>query len=224
MILKKNKIIFLLPSKVGSTSFTQMIDSSGIEYNLCKYRKHPFISEVLQCQGINDFYNYDIIQLCRNPIDRLVSSYFFQRQLIVDKEKYKKFFDLDFNNFVKLIAENVKHLPDHTKKFCLNVFDDMNFSTRRAPTSYGVRFYLPQVKWNDMGMKIKYLKLEDLKKDIKYVYDILGTDFKFKFPKSNITKDKTSKPYIEMYNKESLELVKEIYKEDFKKLNYAIPA
>ena len=106
MILKKNKIIFLLPSKVGSTSFTQMIDSSGIEYDLCKYRKHPFISEVLQCQDINDFYNYDIIQLCRNPIDRVVSSYLIQRQKIDDQKKYKKFVDIDINNFGKLITEN----------------------------------------------------------------------------------------------------------------------
>ena len=223
MILRKNKLIFLLPSKVGSTSFSNMIKESGIEYELCSTLKHPFISELLQCKKLEDFYNYSIIQLCRNPIDRLVSAYFFQRQLIKDKEKYKKFLDLDFNSFVKLIAENVKHLPDHTKKFCFNVFDDMNFSTRMAPTSYGVRFYLPQVRWNDMGMKVKYLKLEDLKKNVKYAYQVLGDDIKLIFPESNITKNKTSKLYIEMYSKESLEIVKEIYKEDFKILNYDTP-
>lgn len=224
MVLKDKKVIFLLPSKTGSTSLTQMFKDNGIEFKLSPRHKHPFISEVLASNGIEDFYNYKVYQLCRNPIDRLVSAYYFQRQIIKQKEKYKDFFDLDFNQFVKLITANAHHLPDHTNKFCHNVFKDIDFGKHKSPNGYGVRFYLPQIKWNNTGMKVKYLKLEELSQDCSILSEILQTDIKFEFPKVNVTKEKTKKPYIEMYNSESLELVLNTYKEDFKILQYETPS
>ena len=220
MVLRDKKIIFLLPSKTGSSSLTQMFKDKGIDFELCYGHKHPFLSEVLKYNKISDFYNYKIYQLCRNPIDRLVSAYYFQRQIIKDKEKYKEFFNLDFNQFIKLITDNTHHLPDHTNRFCFNVFKDMDFGKKTSPTGYGVRFYLPQVKWNDYGLKINYLKLEDLSKDCSILSEILDTNIEFEFPIVNETKDKTDQPYISLYNSESLELVKNTYKEDFKILQY----
>jgi hypothetical protein len=220
MVLRDKKIIFLLPSKTGSSSLTQMFKGKGIDFELCYGHKHPFLSEVLKYNKISDFYNYKIYQLCRNPIDRLVSAYYFQRQIIEQKEKYKDFFNLDFNQFVKLVTSNTHHLPDHVNKFCYNVFQDIDFGKYKSPNGYGVRFYLPQVKWNDVGMKIKYIKLEDISKDCSILSEILDTEVNFELPKVNITKDKTDQPYISLYNSKSLELVKNTYKEDFKILQY----
>lgn len=220
MVLKEKKVIFLLPSKTGSTSLTQMLKDNDVEFKLSPRHKHPFLSEVLRSNRIEDFYNYKVYQLCRNPIDRLVSAYYFQRQIIEQKEKYKDFFNLNFNQFVKLITSNTHHLPDHVNKFCYNVFQDIDFGKHKSPNGYGVRFYLPQVKWNDVGMKIKYIKLEDMSKDCSILSEILDTEINFELPKVNITKEKTQQPYIGMYNDESLELVKNTYKEDFKILQY----
>lgn len=220
MVLKNKKVIFLLPSKTGSTAFTKLLNENNIEYKNSGLFKHPFLSEVLKTQNIKDFYNYDIYQLCRNPIERMVSAYFFQRQIIQNKEKYDKFFKLNFNEFVELITNNTALLPDHTNRFCYNVFNDVDFGKSTSPTGYGVRFYLPQVKWNDTGMKVKYLKLENLTKDCSSLSSILETDIKLNLPKANITKKKTEKPYIEMYSKKSLNLLIDTYQEDFKILNY----
>ena len=220
MVLKNKKVIFLLPSKTGSTAFTKLLNENNIEYKNSGLFKHPFLSEVLKSQNIKDFYNYDIYQLCRNPIERMVSAYFFQRQIIQNKEKYDKFFKLNFNEFVELITNNTALLPDHTNRFCYNVFNDVDFGKSTSPTGYGVRFYLPQVKWNDTGMKVKYLKLENLTKDCSNLSSILETDIKLDLPKANITKKKTKKPYIEMYSKKSLNLLIDTYQEDFKILNY----
>ena len=220
MVLKNKKVIFLLPSKTGSTAFTKLLNENNIEYKNSGLFKHPFLSEVLKSQNIKDFYNYDIYQLCRNPIERMVSAYFFQRQIIQNKKKYDKFFKLNFNEFVELITNNTALLPDHTNRFCYNVFNDVDFGKSTSPTGYGVRFYLPQVKWNDTGMKVKYLKLENLTKDCSNLSSILETDIKLNLPKANITKKKTKKPYIEMYSKKSLNLLIDTYQEDFKILNY----
>ena len=220
MVLKNKKVIFLLPSKTGSTAFTKLLNENNIEYKNSGLFKHPFLSEVLKSQNIKDFYNYDIYQLCRNPIERMVSAYFFQRQIIQNKKKYDKFFKLNFNEFVELITNNTGLLPDHTNRFCYNVFNDVDFGKSTSPTGYGVRFYLPQVKWNDTGMKVKYLKLENLTKDCSNLSSILETDIKLNLPKANITKKKTKKPYIEMYSKKSLNLLIDTYQEDFKILNY----
>ena len=223
MVLKNKKVIFLLPSKTGSTALNSLLKENNIEYKNSGYYKHPFLSEVLKSQNIKDFYNYDIYQLCRNPIERMVSAYFFQRQIIRNKKKYSKFFKLNFNEFVELITSNTHLLPDHINRFCYNVFDDVDFGKSTSPTGYGVRFYLPQVKWNDTGMKVKYLKLENLTKDCSSLSSILGTNKKLSLPKVNITKKKTKRPYIEMYNKKSLDLLIDTYQEDFKILDYAYP-
>lgn len=220
MIFKKNKVIFLLPSKVGSTSLVKMFKEYNISFDLTPTKKHPLLSELLEIMEIQDFYNYKIYQICRNPIDRMVSSYYFQRQIIKEKDKYKDFFSLDFNQFVKLITDNTHHLPNHVNRFCMNVFDDMNFSKRKAATAYGVRFYLPQTKWNDIGAKINYLKLEDLMKDCSIISKILNVNTNFVFPHKNKTKNKPTTSYINLYNNESLELLKKTYQEDFKCLQY----
>ena len=102
----------------------------------------------------------------------------------------------------------------------MNVFNDIDFSKRKSPTAYGVRFYLPQTKWNDMGVKINYLKLEDLIKDCSIISKILNINTDFVFPHKNKTKNKPNVSSVSLYNTESLELLKKAYQEDFKHLQY----
>ena len=102
----------------------------------------------------------------------------------------------------------------------MNVFNDVSFSKSKAPTAYGVRFYLPQTKWNDIGAKINYLKLEDLIKDCSIISKILNINTNFIFPHRNKTKNKPTTSSISLYSIESLELLKKTYQEDFKQLQY----
>ena len=42
MVLKNKKVIFLLPSKTGSTALNSLLKENNIEYKNSGYYKHPF--------------------------------------------------------------------------------------------------------------------------------------------------------------------------------------
>ena len=218
MILRYKKIIFLLPPKTGSSSFVKMFKDNGFHFEMVNTRIHPFLSEIIDYHKIENINEYKIYQLCRNPFDRMISSFFFQKKLIKDKKRYKKFIDLSFNDFVNLITDNVNLLPHSIDSFCENVFNDSEFSTRRLPSAYGIRFYIPQTKWVNDEINVTYLKLEDLSQDVSILQNILNTDKKLILPKINSNHVDIS--YKEMYSDESIEMIKTIYSQDFKKLNY----
>ena len=218
MLLRYKKIIFLLPPKTGSSSFVKMIKDSGFEFEMVETRLHPFLSEIIEYYEIEDIGEYKIYQLCRNPFDKMISSFYFQKKIIKDKKRYKKFIDLSFDDFVKLITNNVHLLPNSIDSFCENVFNDSEFSTRHLPSAYGIRFYIPQTKWINKNVDVTYLKIEDLNKDLSILQNILDTDKKLILPKIN--SNHLDIPYNEMYNNESIEMIQKVYNEDFLKLNY----
>ena len=249
MILKDKKIIFLLPPKTGTTSFIKMFRDNDINFELFpKFNQHSFLIELLKYINIEHLSDYKVYQLCRNPIDRLVSVFYFHKQILKGKDKYGDFIHLDFNNFVELINTNIHFLPHHPTQFCSKVLGDANFKKNQVRRLHGgMRFYIPQTKWNDLdflshpktlllsdfekknfiqskwksiNLKVKYLKLEDLSKDCSILSEILGITTKLELPKANITKDKTEELYINLYNDKTLKLAQNIYKNDFKTLSY----
>ena len=218
MILRYKKIIFLLPPKSGSSSFVKMLKDNGFEFEMVKTQLHPFLSEIIKYYKIEDISEYKIYQLCRNPFDRMVSSFYFQKKIIKDKKRYKEFIDLSFDDFIKLITDNVNLLPNNIDFFCENVFNDSKFSTRHLPSAYGIRFYIPQTKWVNENVDVTYLKIENLNENLLILQNILDVDKKLILPKIN--SNHVNIEYNEMYNTESIEMIKKIYSEDFVKLNY----
>lgn len=218
MLLRYKKIIFLLPPKTGSSSFVKMLKDSGFKFEMVEAQLHPFLSEIKSYFTIENINEYKIYQLCRNPFDRIISSFYFQKKIIKDKKRYKKFIDLSFDDFVKLITDNVHLLPNSIDSFCKSVFNDSEFSTRHLPSAYGVRFYIPQIKWVNENANVTYLKIEDLNEDLSILQNILDTDKKLVLPKINSNHVDIS--YNEMYSNESIEMIKKVYSGDFVKLNY----
>jgi len=218
MLLRYKKIIFLLPPKTGSSSFVKMIKDSGFEFEMVETQLHPFLHEIKSYYNIQNINEYKIYQLCRNPFDRIISSFYFQKKIIKDKKRYKKFIDLSFDDFVKLITDNVHLLPNSIDFFCKNVFNDSKFSTRHLPSAYGIRFYIPQTKWVNENINVTYLKIEDLNKDLSILQNILDTNKKLILPKINSNHVDIS--YNEMYSNKNIEMMKQVYSEDFLKLNY----
>jgi len=64
MVLKDKKLIFLLPSKTGSTSLVKMFKDYNLSFDLTPQKKHPLLSELLEIMGIQDFYNYMYSNIC----------------------------------------------------------------------------------------------------------------------------------------------------------------
>ena len=79
MLLRYKKIIFLLPPKTGSSSLAKMIKDNGFEFEMVKTQLHPFLSEIIEYHKIQNISEYKIYQLCRNPFDRIISSFYFQK-------------------------------------------------------------------------------------------------------------------------------------------------
>jgi hypothetical protein len=195
-----------------------MIKDNGFEFEMVKTQLHPFLSEIIEYHKIENINEYKIYQLCRNPFDRIISSFYFQKKIIKDKKRYKEFIDLSFDDFVKLITDNVHLLSQDIDSFCENVFNDSQFSTRHLPSAYGIRFYIPQTKWANNSINVTYLKIEDLNEDLSILQNILDIDKKLILPKINSNHIDTS--YNEMYSNENIEIIKKVYSEDFLKLNY----
>jgi len=219
MLLRYKKIIFLLPPKTGSTSFIRMMDDNKFRYELVNTQLHPFLSEIIDYHKITNINEYKIYQLCRNPIDKIISSFYFQKKIIKDKKRYKNFIDLSFSEFIKLVTDNVHLLPDTVNSFCKNVFNDSKFSTRHLPSAYGVRFYIPQTNWIDIEVDVTYLKIEDINKDTTILQNILDIDKKLILPKLNSNNINTS--YDGVCTNKDINLIYSKYEKDFTKLNYS---
>lgn len=216
MLLRDKKIIFLLPPKTGSTSFKKMIYDAGIEFEESDSELHPFLSEIITKYNINDLENYQVYQLCRNPFDRIASSFYFQKKIIKDKERYSKFIKLNFDDYVDIITKNSYLLPNHVDSFCKSVFDDDTFAKRHLPSAYGIRFYIPQTEWGLSNVRINYLKIEEF--DSLILQKILNIDRKLNLPKLNLNKDIVN--YKNLYNKKTIRMVTSAYSHDFEILNY----
>ena len=216
MLLRDKKIIFLLPPKTGSTSFKKMISDVGIEFEESDSELHPFLSEIITKYNINDLENYKVYQLCRNPFDRIASSFYFQKKIIKDKERYSKFIRLTFDAYVDIITKNSYLLPNYVDSFCKNVFDDDTFSKRHLPSAYGIRFYIPQTEWGISNIRINYLKIEEF--DSLILQKILNIDKKLNLPKLNLNQDIVN--YKNLYNEKTIKMVIDAYLHDFEILNY----
>jgi len=219
MLLRYKKIIFLLPPKTGSTSFIRMMSNNNVRYELVNTQLHPFLSEIIEYHKIKNINEYKIYQLCRNPFDKMISSFYFQKKIIKDKQRYKEFIDLSFSEFIKLVTDNIHLLPHNVDSFCKNVFNDSKFSTRHLPSAYGIRFYIPQTNWKDIEVDVTYLKIEDINNDTTILQNILDMDKKLILPKLNSNNINTS--YDGMCTNEDINLIYSKYEKDFTKLNYS---
>jgi hypothetical protein len=222
MIFNDKKIIVLLPPKTGTTSLRKGLKECNLTFKRASGKIHPYLSEILRSERYVDLKDYTIYQLCRNPLDRMVSAYYFQREILKKPPKgliyYKEFFDMDFNTFLKEVLDNLHYLPKDPASFGREVFRDKDLINAKKRTSRGVRFYIPQTKWNDVGAKINYLKLEDISKDNSIISDIFDVDFKSLHKNKTLTKPKVES--ISLYSEENLKAMKELYKDDFKILGY----
>ena len=223
MVLPDHKMIFLLPPKCGTSSFISLLKdnpefNSAVIINQDKNR-HMVLSHKLRKFNIKlqDFKTY---QLCRHPLNRLISSYHFHKRptsetetIFVGDGKYARIYE--FNEFLELalpiiIDSNSK--PNKRKFISWNrtISKDLHINHF---------FYKPQMEWNDLNVNVEYLKLEDLMQDTSKLFPILGESTPKKYPIKNKNK-KLKNPTLEIFTKQNLELAYEAYEQDFKILGY----
>lgn len=227
MVFLDKKIIFLLPPKCGTTSLSTLLLNTQKFSPMVSLRntRHSLLSKVVKSNNLQDtIQDYKIYQLCRNPLDRLVSSFYFYAnqfgvQRFLDQTQtykngeFKLTKELNFNNTMEVFLPHLHLLansPNHK--------DYPAYSGKRNFHGFFM-FLSPQSIWNDLDIDVEYIKLEDLKKSTSILSSIFKKDFQ-KFPSTNINKKRPSQPYLEMFTKKTLELAYKVYEQDFKILNY----
>lgn len=230
MVFLDEKIIFLLPPKCGTSSFVSLINSipkfnsnNALDSNK---GRHIRLSHTVRRHSIKNLQDYKIYQICRHPLDRLISSFYYLKPPISKDTKnpfsiithYDKKYE--FNVFLELILPfmiSIKHKPPKSFWYLWNRAIKKDF---KRINNF---FYQPQIYWNDLNTNVEYIKLEDIVQDSSLLFSILGENTLKTFPFENKNKGNNNKPKtptLEMFTKQNLELAYEAYEQDFKILGY----
>lgn len=254
MIFPSKKTIFLLPPKCGTSSFVRLIkdNTSLFDDPLTTDRGRHSLLEAnnskLEKNGEN-LQDYKVYQICRNPLDRLVSSFLYIDQQNETRKKQpprrrirnpkhirrvrRPLEGLNFVDAMKLTLPLVSHYPTTEKLSGIFRYTDTKFYKkylkdhphpffRTAGLNY-FQFYIPQYLWNNVNANITYLKLEDLQEDNSILSEIFEENLPV-FPTANEGKPSLKKlPYIEYYNEEVKKLLTTVYWGDFTALGYDFP-
>ena len=219
MIDKNKKTIVLMPPKTASNSVRILLEQFG--YNFYKDLNLPNIpqihltlSEIIKLYNIVDLEEYKIIQVVRDPYHRYVSSFFFQKKII--SNNYSIIFK-DYN-----LHEFSKHLLNskNTNNFVKNFYGDTSFvdyCIQNGISWGGTRFYDNQVDWDDVGVDVKYFKLEEISNDTTELQSYLNLPNK-QLPKIN--SQNLNIDYLSLITPEIKQIVIELFKKDFDKFFY----
>ena len=230
MVFLDEKIIFLLPPKCGTSSFVSLINSipkfnSNNVLDLNQAR-HIRLSHTVKRHNIKNLQDYKIYQICRHPLDRLISSFYYIKPPISRDTKnpfsiithYGN--EYKFNEFLELILPFIISIKNHSPKSHWYLW---NRTIKKDFKRIGNFFYQPQIYWNDLNTNVEYIKLEDIIQDSSLLFSILGENIPKSFPFINKNKGRNNKPKtptLEMFTKQNLKLAYEAYEQDFKILGY----
>ncbi len=213
IFLNTNKnILFIHPPKTGGEFISEYLSNFGFRSLHSKKgevgnyipSQHLHSEEMIKSIEKLGIKNFGItIMTVRNPYSRLESQYFYNfRKIFSVREINFGFFKrlLNFKTFNNYIKEAI----DQTKK----------------NRSYMNNHFRPQNEFEVFNPKI--FKLENgFEVLFKYVENELDSKKLGKYP-DRIPRPYFSKFYRVKWGKDTIELVNEFYKEDFKKYNYKL--
>lgn len=206
-----------MPPKTASNSIRNLLENLGYvfskDFRIIQPQIHLKLSEILDIYNVKDLGEYKIMQVVRDPYQRFVSSFYYQKKVlpINHDSKLKTFNFSDFSN----------HLYDakKTNDFIKNFYGDESYINRCIHNGDGwggSRLFDTQVSWDNIGVDVKYFKLETLSSDVSELESYLDTPIK-KFPKLN---SQDLQNYDSLITPEIKQIVTELFIEDFDKFDY----
>ena len=206
MIIDQHKAIFIhIPKNAGSSVKTYF------KYNSSK-NKHRTIEQI-KAENPEAYDSYRKFAIIRNPYDRMVSWYFYlkkemKREHLKGDWRWKsgEHFSSNFGEWIK------DPFKDYYSKWKIssipNSFHD-DFE-KKYLIKFNVPLLSPQCTWIDDTVDI--LKYENLSEDLNRFFKE-----QINIP---IFNNSEHEHYFNYYNKDSLDIVYNRYKEDFEKFNY----
>ncbi len=218
MVSRSNDIIVLAPPKTASNSLYKCLEDSGVEFDRLPFNKgnvkqHQTLSELCNTFDVLDvnIVDFKIIQIVRNPLDRLVSSFLHHNRMVSKP--------IEFDNLIEDLVELKPLLPNNIDEFYDHMYEPhWVLKMEGKPHWGGIRLWYEQNWYNDKFANVKTFKLEDLQKDVKPLADYLNLDIK-EFPIEN---KHNTEDYLSYYTNEQIEIVKDLYKRDFKLFDYEL--
>lgn len=207
-----------MPPKTASNSIRTLLEQFGYVFYQDSKIKYPQIhlklSEIIKLYDVNNLNEYNIIQVVRNPYHRFISSFFFQKKIIPSGYTIK-FKNFNLNEFTNHLLESKL-----SSDFVSNFYGDTSFVNdciQSGRSWGGTRFYDKQVDWDDVGVDVKYFKLEELSKSTIELQSHLNLPNE-KLPKVN--SQELVFDYLELITPEVKDIVIKLFDEDFNKFGY----
>jgi len=202
LIISESKIIFVHIPKCAGKSVKRSLLNAGHNGG-----HHAYPSDIIKKypQEWEDFFRFTIV---RNPWSRLVSGFFFFKNIAMARWKDRK----SQNKHQRLFRDIFKwNFGTFVRKF-----------EQYQKSIYKINFFVPQSKWlfDESGEPYKYDyigRTEKLKKDIDFLAREL--DIKNNTPIDHLNSTEHG-PYFQYYNKETEKIVANIYEKDIKYLGY----
>jgi hypothetical protein len=204
-----------MPPKTASNSIKEMLRMSGVNLTPPKKQTVPHIhlklSEIKDQYELENFGQYKIIQVVRNPYERMVSSYFHYLRLAPNS----KHSELTFQKFLEVVLECY-----NSSNFLNCFYDDLEFINNSINSKIhwgGSRLFNSQSSWNDLIFNLTYFKLEDLGVSTSLISEFMGVSL---CNLSRINQNNSTSDYSHLLSPINKSLIQKIFFEDFERFSY----
>ena len=199
MIIDEHKVIFVHIPKNAGTSIKKLLLEEKEFKNRKSFWKHETIYDIKK-DNINAYNNYKKFAIVRDPYSRMVSWYSYMGGYLANNDLLNTY---QWNGKDYEIVETEKPNINGFKAFVKDPFD-------QYPHLKFKNLLEPQFKWVDETVTI--LKYENIEEELK---EFFGEKIDLQIINKTIHDD-----FSVYYDKESLDIVYNRYREDFKRFNY----
>lgn len=206
-----------MPPKTASNSVRNLLENLGYIFSkdlrIIQPQIHLKLSEILDIYNVEDLGEYKIMQIVRDPYQRFVSSFYYQKKVLPANH------DSILKNLNLLDFSNHLYEAKKTNDFVKNFYGDESYINRCIHSGDGwggSRLFDTQLSWDTIGTDVKYFKLETLSSDVSELESYLETTVN-KFPKLN---SQNLENYTSLITPEIKQIITKLFQEDFDRFDY----
>lgn len=222
MVSKTQKLIFLLPPKTATNSLRITVEENGFIFNSLndsfeEPKLHLKLDEIVEFYNIDSLDGYKVIQISRNPYDRMISSYYHQLRIFnrPDIESNILISGYTFDQFLTHLNSTI-----NSENFIEDFYGEstyINYVIENARTWGGTRFYQTQSSWKNLECDYYHFKLDDLVNDISPLSNLINLPLT---PLTQINTNPEEVDYELHKTPQNKLIIQNLFSEDFDNFGY----